>query len=59
MLLNYKICSIAQVLKLLYISLEKRRKLNIHKSSKHSLKYYTHGDSSLKIQNNVFGKIQD
>ena len=52
MLLFNKICSIAQVLRLLHIPWETERKLNVNKS-------YVHGDFYVKIQKYVFGKIQD
>ena len=59
MLLFNQICSIAQNLRLLYISLETVLKLNVHKV----LSTFTVSSMSeaccMKIQNNVFGKSQD
>ena len=60
MLLFEKICSIAQILKLLHIPLETRRKLNAHKSLINVLfNAYVQRNGSMKIENNVIRKNQD
>ena len=59
MFLFNKICSIAQILRLLHILLETGRNLNVQGLLNVHFKFYVQWVFGMKVQNNVFGKSQD
>ena len=59
MFLFNKICSIAQILRLLHILLETGRNLSVQGLLNVHFKFYVQWVFCMKVQNNVFGKSQD